>query len=150
MTSGAHDMPRKLRVFLDTSAILAGLNSPTGAAGVILAACFSCDLVAIISPQVIEETERNIAKKFPKLNEGWASFLLIPPEITPPPSFSEVRRAYKILATSDTPILASAIKALPDVLITWDIHDFLNDRVRKAVSFPILLPGEFVHRLRTR
>ncbi len=50
-------MPQKLRVFVDTSALLAGLNSPNGAAGIILAACFSRDIVSVISPQVIEEAE---------------------------------------------------------------------------------------------
>ncbi len=60
-------MPKKLRVFVDTSALLAGLNSPTGAAGVVLAACFTGHAIPIISPQIIEEAERNIKKKFPKL-----------------------------------------------------------------------------------
>jgi len=68
-------MRRKSRVFLDTSALLAGLNSPTGAAGVILAACFSDDVVPIISQQVIDEAERNIARKFPVLDDAWRSFL---------------------------------------------------------------------------
>jgi len=137
-------MPGKLRVFLDTSAILAGLNSPTGAAGVILAACFCNDVIPVISPQIIEEAERNISTKFPKLGIAWPSFLLIPPEITPSPNVREVRRAYRILSTSDAPILASAIKAKPDALVTWDIRDFVRDRVRRAVSFPILIPGEFL------
>ena len=68
---------KKLRVFLDTSVILAGLNSPTGAAGVVLAACASGEFLPVISPQVIEEAERNIGVKFPKLGIAWASFLLI-------------------------------------------------------------------------
>ena len=73
-------MPKRLRVFVDTSALLAGLNSPHGAAGTILAACFSHDLIPVISPQVIEEAERNIPLKFPLLADAWANFLLIPPD----------------------------------------------------------------------
>ena len=146
MKSGAHAMPRKLRVFLDTSAILAGLNSPNGATGVILVACFSHDITAVISPQIIEEAERNIELKFPKLATAWASFLLIPPEVTATPSLQEIRRAYKILPTSDAPILASAFKVQPNVFVTWDIRDFLRDMVRRAAPFPILLPGEFIRR----
>lgn len=137
-------MPRKLRVFLDTSALLAGLNSPTGAAGIILAACFTKDLTPIISSQIIEEAERNIPFKFPKLNSAWQSFLLIPPIIAPDPSLKDINQAHNILATSDAPILASALKVKPDVLITWDIKDFLREEVKRAVPFPILLPGEFV------
>ena len=57
-------MPKKLQVFLDTSVILTGLNSPTGAAGVILAACFSEKISAIVSDQVMQEAEKNIYAKF--------------------------------------------------------------------------------------
>ena len=138
-------MPKKYRVFLDTSAILAGLNSPTGAAGVILAACFAKQILAIISPQVIEEAERNIPKKFPKMTPAWQSFLLIPPEVTPRPTFQQVRRAYKILPTSDAPTLAAALEARPDVLITWNPNHFFQPQVIKAVSFPIFLPGVFLN-----
>jgi len=60
MPSGTNGMPKKLRVFIDTSALLAGLNSPNGAAGVILAACSSHRIMPVISRQVIEEAERNI------------------------------------------------------------------------------------------
>ena len=139
-------MQKRLRVFIDTSALLAGLNSPYGGAGTILAACLAHDLVAVISPQVVEETERNIPLKFPLLATAWAAFLLIPPEITRAPSLADIQRAYKILPTSDAPILASAIKARPDALITWNTRDFLRQEVTASVSFPILIPQEFLER----
>lgn len=139
-------MPKRLRVFLDTSAILAGLNSPTGAAGVILAACFSHDLIPVISRQVIEEAERNIEKKFPKLHESWMIFLLIPPELTLEPTLKEIRAAYKVLPTSDAPILAAALNTQPDALVTWNTRDFLRKGVRRVVPFPILIPGDFLKR----
>ena len=137
-------MQKKLRVFIDTNALLAGLNSPHGAAGIILAACFAHDLTPVISPQVIEEAERNIPLKFPHLAASWAAFLLIPPEITRAPSLAKVRQAYKILPTSDAPILASAIKAKPDALITWNTKDFLRKEVIVSVSFPIFIPQQFL------
>ena len=139
-------MQKRLRVFIDTSALLAGLNSPHGAAGTILAACFACDLIPIISPQVIEETERNIPLKFPLLATAWAAFLLIPPEVTRAPTLAEIRHAYKILPTSDAPILASAITAKPDALITWNTRDFLRKDVIASVPFPILIPQQFLER----
>ena len=102
-------MPKKLKIFLDTSAILAGLNSPAGAAGVILAACFAKQIIPIVSPDVIEEAARNIPLKFPALTTSWQSFLLIPPNVTKNPTLKQVRIAYNIQPTSDAPILASAI-----------------------------------------
>lgn len=139
-------MPKKLRVFIDTSALIAGLNSPTGAAGAILAACFSKKITPVISPQVIEEMEDNLPVKFPKLAASWAGFLLIPPEITKRPSLPAVRKAYKILPTSDAPILASAMAAKPDALVTWNTRHFQRTEVVKAVAFPILIPGEFLRK----
>ncbi len=139
-------MPKKLKIFLDTSAILAGLNSPTGAAGVILAACFAKQIIPIVSPDVIEEAARNIPLKFPALTTSWQSFLLIPPNVTKNPTLKQVRIAYNILPTSDAPILASAILAKPDALITWNTRHFLRKEVIEAVNFPILTPGDFLHK----
>ncbi|MBI4127788.1 MAG: PIN domain-containing protein [Parcubacteria group bacterium] len=141
-------MPERLRIFLDTSAIIAGLNSPNGAAGKILAACFSHRIIPIISPQIIEEAERNISSKFPQLAAAWTLFMIIPPEIASTPSRREIWNAYKILPTDDAPILASAILAKPKALITWNTRDFLRESVQSAVAFPILVPGEFIAQFR--
>lgn len=132
----------KLRIFIDTSALLAGLNSPTGAAGVILSEAFAKNIIAIISPQVIEEAERIIPAKFPRLHFVWTTFLFIPPHITRAPSLKAVQQAYQLLPTNDAPILASAIQIKPDVLITWNTKDFMRPQVIEAVHFPILRPGE--------
>lgn len=137
-------MQKRLRVFLDTSALLAGFNSPTGAAGVIVASCFSRDIIPVISRQIIEEAERNIATKFPGLADAWRSFLLIPPHVTKKPSLRQVQAAYELLPTSDAPILASAIEASPDALVTWNTRHFLRPSVVAAVNFPILIPGDFL------
>src|SRR3989338_4369007 len=107
-------MPQKYRVFLDTSALLAGLNSPSGAAGVVLSMCLAGKITAIISDQVIEEAERNILEKFPTLINAWQSFLILSPVIAPTPTLAQVKRTYKLIVTDDAPILASAILAKPD------------------------------------
>ncbi|MFA5813043.1 MAG: PIN domain-containing protein [Patescibacteria group bacterium] len=140
-------MPKKLRVFLDTSAILAGLNSPNGAAGIILAACFVHEAIPVISPQVVEEAERVIAQKFPRLFAGWIIFLLIPPQIASPPTLAQVRKAYRVLPTNDAPILAAALNTRPDALVTWNTRDFMRPAVVEASPFPILRPGEFLRLL---
>lgn len=146
--SGKNAMPKKLRVFLDTSAILAGLNSPTGAAGIILAACFSKVITPVISPEIIVEGERVIQRTFPHLRPAWASFLLLPPAITKTPTLAQVKKAYRILPTSDAPILASAIQTRPDVLITWNTRHFMQPAVLKSVTFSVCKPGDFLPELR--
>src|SRR3989338_1870068 len=137
-------MPSKLKVFLDTSAILAGLNSPTGAAGTILAACFDGKILPVISMQIIEEAERNIPAKFPKIAPAWKSFLLIPPKLTPDPAKEEIQTAYRILPTDDAPILMAALKFKPDAFVTWNTRHFYRAEVQRIAAFPIVTPGEFL------
>ncbi len=141
-------MPKKLRVFFDSSALLAGLKSPTGAAGTILAACFVGEILPVVSEQVVEETGRNIVKKFPDAYEQWCSFLILPPELIRDISVQEIEEAYRIIKTNDAPILAAAIKARPDVFVTWDIKHFMRVEVKNAISAPVLKPEEFLERCR--
>lgn len=139
-------MPKKLKLFLDSSALISGLNSPTGGAGVILSAFVADKFFIYISEQVIEEVRRNIEKKFPLLNERFLSFLLSQPEIVEEPSIGEVREAYKLIKTDDAPILAAAIKAKPDFLVTWDKKHFLQKEVTDNVSFTICTPEDFLQK----
>ena len=128
-------MPKKFKVFIDTSVLLSGLNSPRGASGIILSASVLQKITPIISEQVIEESERNITKKFPLLQSSFEAFFLIPPFIAKNPTLKEVRNAHTILPTTDAPILASAIKTNPDFLITLDKNHFLQKEVLKKYLF---------------
>ena len=138
------------RVFLDTSAILAGLNSPTGAAGVILAACFAGRIKPVISRQVVDEAERIIPLKFPDLDTGWVAFLAAEPEMARRPTIHQVRKAYGFIQTDDAPILAAAILAKPHALVTWNTRDFMRPAVLEVVGFPILTQGDFLNWWRSR
>lgn len=60
-------MPKVYRVFLDTSALLSGLNSPQGASGVIISLFRLRKIEVAISPEVIVEAERVTKNKFPDL-----------------------------------------------------------------------------------
>jgi len=51
-----------LKVFLDTSALLSGLNSPLGASGLILSFFKLEKIQIVISPEVLEEAEREPSK----------------------------------------------------------------------------------------
>jgi predicted nucleic acid-binding protein len=139
-------MPKKYKLFIDSSALLSGLNSPTGAAGIILSAWVAGDFFIYISDQVIEEVQRNIQTKFPLLRERFLSFLLTRPKIIKEPNLEEIRKAYQLIRSDDAPILAAAIKAKPDFLITWDIKHFLKREVILNVSFIICTPKEFIQK----
>lgn len=139
-------MPRKFKIFLDSSALISGLNSPSGGAGIILAFFMTGDILIYISDQVIEEVQRNIQKKFPLLQNGFINFLLARPKIAKQPTLTEVKSAYRLIQTSDAPILAAAVQVKPDFLITWDIKHFLKKEVTDIVPFVICTPEEFLQK----
>lgn len=139
-------MPKKFKIFLDSSALISGLNSPTGAAGIILSTFQAGDFFIYISDQVLEEVHRNIQTKFPLLKERFLLFLMAKPKIIPNPSLNEIRKAEKLIHSEDAPILAAAIKLKPDFLITWDKKHFLKKEVVSNISFTICTPKEFLQK----
>lgn len=139
-------MPKKYKLFVDSSALISGLNSPTGGAGIILSGYLNGDFFVYISEQVIEEVQRNIQLKFLLLRERFLNFLLSRPIIIKQPPLKEIRSAYKLILTEDAPILAAAIRAKPDFLITWDKKHFLKKEVVSNTSFIICTPKEFIQK----
>jgi predicted nucleic acid-binding protein len=139
-------MPKKFKLFLDSSALISGLNRPTGGAGIIISGFLSGLFFIYISDQVIEEVQRNIQTKFPLLKDRFLAFLLARPKIVKQPSLNEIRKAYELIRTEDAPILAAAIKSKSDFLITWDTKHFLKKDVISNVSFIICTPKEFIQK----
>ncbi len=139
-------MPKRYKIFFDSSALISGLNSPTGGAGIIISAFLAGEFLVYISDQVVEEVERAIQTKFPLLEERFLSFLLARPKIVKDPTLKEVRKAYKIILSDDAPILAAAIKAKPDFLITWDKKDFLKKEILVSMPFIICTPKDFIQK----
>ena len=135
------------RVFIDTSALLVGLNSPHGASGTILTLGRAGKLTIVISPDVVAEAERNLPTKFPLLGQAWTTFLLMPPVITKSPTLAAVRRAHQLVPTSDAPILAAALTAKSHILVTLD-REFIELAHRAELSLPVMLPSEFIDHLR--
>jgi predicted nucleic acid-binding protein len=57
---------KKINIFLDSSALIAGIISETGAAHVLLQLGETEDVVLIISEVVVNETNRSVARKSPE------------------------------------------------------------------------------------
>lgn len=139
---GMKNTQKPPKVFIDTSSLLAGLNSPLGASGIIIALFKTKKIQAVISLNVIEEAKRAIARKLPLLKIPFFDFLISNPIIINNISKRDIRKTRKMLDTEDTPILAVAIKAKVRYLITLD-----KEFKRKATpqeKCKILLPGEFL------
>lgn len=136
-------MKQKLKLFLETSAILTGLNSPQGAAGRVLSLGRLDNVEIITSETVIEEVRRNIIKKFSTLKAD--DFFLVNPKIVPDPPLKMILKTYQIIDhPDDAPILAAAVKVNPDFLITWNTRYFFVPKVIDFVDFNICTPPQFL------
>jgi len=58
------------------------------------------------------------------------------------------RAISEIIHRNDAPILAAAIEADVDYLVTWNTRHLQKKAVRNYVRFSILTPGEFLEEFR--
>jgi len=135
----------KLNIFLDSSALIAGAISESGAAHVLLQLGESEDIMLTISEMVIVESERSIAKKSPRnLNDLRSLIKTAKLRIVRDPSNKEVEaNLYLIGDPNDVPILLAAMKTKVDYLATHNRKHFLDDpKVAERSGLKIGTPGD--------
>lgn len=135
----------KFNIFLDSSALIAGAISETGAAHVLLNLGESKDIVLAVSELVIWESERTMAKKAPdNLNDLRTLIKLSNLRIVDNPSLEEVQANLHLIDDpNDVPILLAAMKARVDYLATHNRKHFLDDpRVSERSGLKIGTPGD--------
>jgi putative PIN family toxin of toxin-antitoxin system len=134
-----------LRVFLDTSVIIAGMVSGRGAAHEVLRLGESGVIQVYLSEQVLTEADRVFSAKFPTLIAEFHKFLRnLDPVLVDDPTRAEVSSIEGWINADDAPILAAAIKSRADCLVTWDLKHFQSRKVTENVQLPIFTPGEFL------
>jgi predicted nucleic acid-binding protein len=140
-------MPGRIRVFLDTSALFAGVWSPTGGARAVLKLAELGAIQLWASPQVLEELDRALRRKAPDALP-WLALLLdrIDLQMAHTASAGALQHSRLLIAhPGDATILACAVSAEVDYFVTLDREHFLgNDALREAVPFPIGTPGDFL------
>lgn len=132
-------------IFLDSSALIAGAISETGAAHVLLNLGESKDIILTVSELVIWESERSMAKKAPgNLNDLRTLIKSSNLRIVDNPSPEEVEaNLYLIDDPNDVPILLAAMKARVDYLATHNRKHFLDDpMVSERSGLKIGTPGD--------
>jgi len=138
-------MAEKTKVFLDSSMLLAGLYSDKGGSGTILKKITKKKLIGFISPSIIEETKRNIRKKFslkllPKLKK--LIKIVNIQEIFEPKDILKYRRLVDI---KDLHVLVFAKSSRAEFLITLDKKHFKTEKLQKTnLPFKIATPKEFL------
>lgn len=138
-------------VFIDTSVLFSALLSSTGASAEILRFARDGKIKLLVSEYVIDETRRVLKLKAPHLLPIFEQILTKIVTVLPDPKKKEVENAEKMISDlDDAPILASAMKAKVDYLITLDRKDFINDpKVAAKSKLAIITPGALVKMLKS-
>ena len=139
-------MAKKIRVFLDTSALFASLWSATGGARLALLLGELGAVQLVVSSLVIMELENAIRQKAPHLL-GLMTFMLDRSGVEIVKKVS--KQHYKILQKTighdaDARILCAALGTNISYFVTFNRKHFLGLEPRPNFPFPIGTPGDFI------
>ncbi len=141
----------KCKFFLDSSALIAGVLSSTGAARALLVLSENDNLDLYINEHVILECERSLARKVPEaLPEFRNTIRNARLKILENPIPEEVQNnLYLISDPQDVAILLSALACKTDFLVTHNRKHFLDDpQVSEKTGLRIGTPGDALEWLR--
>lgn len=136
------------RIFVDANVLIAGADSRSGASNALLQLAEVGLFSLVVSRQVLDEAERNVRKKLPRALPTLTALLAqLPMEIVPAPTNEECLRWVDIIELKDTPIVAAAVLAGVDRLVTLNSKDFTS-AVAEAIGIPIQSPSQLIQDIR--
>lgn len=140
-------------LFLDSSALFAGVASATGAARALLLLSEAGNLLLTVSEQVLVETEHALARKVPAALPVYREMLRqtrLRVVRDPPPQTVALHLAW-MAHPADVPILVAAMQAEVDYLVTFNRRHFLDDpQLAGRAGLRIGTPGDALAWLRKR
>ena len=144
-------MTRKIpEIFLDTSVIIAAVMSPTGGARLLFHLAHVGTIQLLVGKGVLQEAEEVMRRKAPELL-GWLAQLLDEAgvEISQSPTAAQQKKAQSLLSYSpDASVLAQAMSAKPDWLVSHDKEHFVGNPGLDDLPFKIGTPGDVIAWLR--
>ena len=141
------------RLFLDSSALFAGVASGTGPARALLLLAEAGIVEIVVSEQIVVETEHALARALPHaLGPFREALRRTGLRIQRPPSPDAVRvRAAPVRRAGDVPILVATIHAKVDYFVTLDRRHFIDDpRIAMRAGLRIGTPGDALAWVRTQ
>ncbi len=147
---------RRIRLFLDSNVLTAGIVSPWGVDKATLSLCAAKVCKLVLAEVVRDEVEENLmlhAERLAALNaerliEDYRRLIkLTKPEIVPYPAYDLVRSSRHLIRhAADVPVLLSAVASKPDWLLTHNTKHFTKAVAQKS-SLRIATPVEFFRSL---
>jgi predicted nucleic acid-binding protein len=138
----------KARIFADANILIAGADSRSGASRAVLLMAEVGLFTVVVSRQVLDEAERNIRQKLPRALPNFADQMAhLRLEILPDPPLKESKKWEAVIEAKDAPILAAAVLAKVDRILSLNTKDFTQE-VAKACGIPMQTPAEFVRDIR--
>jgi len=133
-----------VRIFLDTSVLLAACGSSTGASRELFRLASERDWSLVASPYVLSEVEHNLAD-LP--GDAVGTWEILGKELSIWPDVLTMNFPVVFSVSKDRPVLFTAI-AWADVLLTLDRKDFGALIGTGFYGLAIQTPGIFLHRQR--
>ncbi len=136
-----------MKIFLDTSVLLAATLSSNGASACIVNLCAADLIQGFVTTDVFEEALNVIQRKFPDQKALYEKVMQSGLTIKKAPKNSPLWARAKnwIKDPNDVMILVGAKHLEVDYLITLDLRDFIKDtQVGRKSELKILTPGDFL------
>ena len=137
-----------IRAFLDSSVLVAACLSLQGASHEIIRESLRGHVLLVISDVVLEETERNLANLPRRATEAvrlLQHLVAAVPFEQVTPTAQEVQTAAQYVVLKDAPIVAAAIRAQVDCLVSLDRRHLVDvPEVRQRSGLTIVLPAALV------
>lgn len=143
----------EVELFFDSSALVAGIISPTGGARALLLLAQTGAISIVISEQVVAETERAVARNGPgPLLYFRQALKLAVGRILRDPGPDEIQGHQHIIQhEADVPIVLVAMQAGVDYLVTHNRRHFMDDpEVAHRSGLNIGTPGDALDWLKAR
>jgi predicted nucleic acid-binding protein len=150
---------RRIRLFLDSNVLTAGIVSAWGLDKATLSLCAAKVCRLVLAEVVRDEVEENLlihAGRLPFLDadqlieDYWELIKLTNPELIPYPGRELVRSSRHLIRhEADVPVLLSAVASKPDWVLTHNTKHFTK-AVAQRSSLRIATPAEFFRALATR
>lgn len=130
-----------MRLFLDTSVLLAAAGSARGASRFVITQAETQGWELVSSDYCEEETRRNLAKVGATAARGWKQ---IAPRLRFVQASVALDRPLVFPKAKDRPVVITALAARADWLLTLDEGDFHEKLGREVYGLRLATPGEFL------